>query len=233
VRRRRFDARTAARRRWGPAAILRRAREVLSTEGAQALWFRVLSETVYRRLIVMERPFAAPVARAARPDFVVELLPADGVDEYLALRPDADPSELRDRFARAHLCFAARRDGELVGACWGGIGRTWIDALGVWVELAPDVGYLYDLYVVPSARGLNAYRNLLDGLRDHYGFESDTLRALLATANPENRTQRLFERLGCEYVTLLRTLRIGRWRVAWCRFPGEPLFTLRRVQRTR
>jgi ribosomal protein S18 acetylase RimI-like enzyme len=208
---------------------VRRAREVARSEGLRTLWFRVLGETVYRRLVVMERPFGAPVARSVHQEVPVAFLQPEEIGEYLELRPDAPAGELATRFDRGHVCLVARRDGRLIAACWIGLGKTWIDALGIWIELEPDAGYIYDLYVAPAARGLNVYLRLFDAIRDHYGYESET--RVMATATPENRTQRLFERLGCESVTMLRTLRLGRWRVVSCRFPGKRLFSVRRLQR--
>ena len=191
MRPRRFDARAAARRRWGPASVLRRALEVARAEGWRTLWFRVLGETVYRRLIVMERPFLQPVARGDRSSLDFGLLARDELAEYLALRPDAEREETADRFARGHVCFVARSEGRLVAACWAGRGRCWVEYLGVWVDLARDVGYLYDLYVAPVARGLGVYTGLFDFMRDYYGYGGEVT-TVLATPNPETRTHRLF-----------------------------------------
>jgi hypothetical protein len=233
MRARRFDAATYAHRRWGPGMILHRAREVLRTEGPRALWFRVLGETVYRRVIVMERPFGATVPEASRAGLELGLLQPGELAEYYALRPDAGAGagEIESRFARGHVCFVARREGRLIGACWAGIGRTWLDYLEIWIDLSPGVGYLYDLYVVPEERGLRIHASLFDRMDEHYGGTT-AARVVISAFNPETRTHRLFARMGCTYATRLRAVRLGRWRWAFCRFEGERLFSVQRLQRS-
>jgi hypothetical protein len=85
----RFDAAASAQRRWRAGTVARRASEVLRTEGPRTLWFRVLGETVYRRLIVMERPFDKDVPRVQAAGVELAILRPEQLEEYRELRPDA------------------------------------------------------------------------------------------------------------------------------------------------
>ena len=49
---------------WTWRQAWRRALEVLQQDGPQSLWFKVLSETVYRRVILLERLLDEPEAKS-------------------------------------------------------------------------------------------------------------------------------------------------------------------------
>ena len=146
-------------RRWAPRAVLRRSHEVLAREGMRSLALRVVGELVYRRMILMRRPFDFSM-RDIEPTVPATFRPLGPEDmaAYLALRPDADERELRRRFECRHVCYGAFVDGRLVQACWIATERAYIDYLKAEIRMPSGVGFLYDLFTVPENRGLNLHR---------------------------------------------------------------------------
>lgn len=211
--------------RYDPRYLCRRAVDVLGAEGPRSLCLRVLGETVYRRLLLMElwvdRP---PVWIAA--DEKVEfgpLLP-DQLDEYLHFRPDVDADGTRRRLARGHLCFIARRNGALVQSAWLAFDHAWIDYLGCELPLEANEAYAYDLFTDPAERGRQLYRAQVSEMFQF--FSSDDQRAryfpgkgerrgqswrLLVASHPEDRMWLLFTRLGARPVAVVGRIRLGRW----------------------
>src|SRR6059036_2712211 len=86
--------------RWTSRRILKRAKEVLHEEGLRSLWFKILGETVYRRVVLLECPLDEPIAEVTSSlPVVIDLLRDTELDEYIALRPEADPSKIQRRLA--------------------------------------------------------------------------------------------------------------------------------------
>jgi GNAT superfamily N-acetyltransferase len=199
---------------------------VLRSEGPQSLGFRVLGELGYRRMLVMERQFdlSMPDMEPRVPVTFAPLEPAQA-NEYLRLRPDADPEDVQDRFRRRHVCFGGWLDGRLVQACWVGIDRTRVDYLDCWIHLGSQVGYLQDLYTAPDLRGLGLHRSMYPHMFRY--FRNTGCPAVLAAFQPENRVQRIFGRLGFTTVALAHGAGFGRLRHIWVRPFGaaadEPL----------
>ena len=89
--------RASQQRRWTWRAALQRARQVLRDEGVKSLWFKVLGQTVYRRVVLMECRLDQPLGYVtARLPVVIDRLRRSEFHEYAAFRPDADPSEMLD-----------------------------------------------------------------------------------------------------------------------------------------
>src|SRR5262245_28500218 len=105
--------------RWTIDAVRERAVIVWREGGLKHLWFKVLGETVYRRAYLMQYALADPLP-ASTPAVTIEIghLGDTEVDDYLALRPDADPVEIRARLAAGQRCVVAREDGKVVHALW-------------------------------------------------------------------------------------------------------------------
>ena len=191
---------------------LRRAAQVLREEGAWSLCYRVLGETVYRRVVVFERRLDGPVVEVMpRLPVVLGLLQETEVDEYAALRPDSDPADVRRRLCRngnGQQCFTARHGGRLVHVCWVATGRAWIDYLDREVLLAPDEAYTYEAFTAPGFRGQNispARSSYLQRTLRVAGY-----RRLLAVIMPENRPAfRPLEKAGYQRAGTLGYFQIG------------------------
>ena len=199
-----------------------RALEVIRAEGLRTFIMRVLGETFYRRMIVMERPFNPPITRA-EPRIPVEFAPLElaEVDEYLESRPDADRDEIISRLERRHVCYVARHNGKIVTSCWIATERAWIDYLSAWIRVASSVGYLYELYTPREYRAKNVGRAMFPEIFRYFGEVAAP--CVLAAFNPENRIQLVFARLGFRPVATIGVIRVGPWRHLFRRTPrGEP-----------
>jgi GT2 family glycosyltransferase/SAM-dependent methyltransferase/ribosomal protein S18 acetylase RimI-like enzyme len=191
---------------------LARAVDVLRNEGWRSLWFRALGETIYRRLVVIERrldkpfpPVTTSVPVGVRP------LAAFEIDEYVRFRPDANSDEIRRRLLAGHRCFVARYQGGIVNAGWYGTGRVRIDYLDRDIVLAPNEAYQYDSFTLPAFRGCNiaAFR-----IREAAAyFRAAGYRRLLAVVLPENRAAfRPVQKSGYNRAGVMGYVGLARWR---------------------
>lgn len=212
---------------WTLLRILQRASEVLRKEGFKSLWFKILGETVYRRMVLMDRLLNEPIPDImARLPVVISLLKDTELDEYLSLRPDADPSDIRRRLSAGQRCFVARHEGRIINASWATTRRAWIDYLGREIQLAPDEIYAYESFTAPNFRGQNiAPARLTQMLRY---FRDAGYRRLLAAIMPENKHAfRPNAKLGYRSIGMMGYLKVGPWRYEFCRVkrgsqpPGE------------
>src|SRR5712691_6215953 len=88
----------AAGERWKVRVALERAKEVLREEGVRSLWFKLLGETVYRRLLLLERPLQDAIpAVTARVPVEISLLQKSEIAEYVEYRAETDVSEVQAR----------------------------------------------------------------------------------------------------------------------------------------
>lgn len=193
---------------WTPAQVLRRSREVLAREGARNLVLRVVGEVAYRRMILMQRPFDLSM-RDLDLDVPTTFRPLglEDLEQYLALLPDADRADVVRRFDCRHVCYAAFRDDRLVQVCWIATERAYIDYLRAEIRLPSGVGYLYDLFTAPEARGLNLHRAMWPHVFRYFRNASPTY--VLAAFHPENGIQRIFARLGFQTVGTLGYVGVG------------------------
>lgn len=211
-------------RQWTWRRVTARAVEVVRREGIRSLWFRILGETVYRRLLLMQLPLDEPLpSLSARLPVVVERLEESQIDEFLRFRPDADPSEVRRRVEAGHWCFVVRLDGRIVHGCWIGRGRAWIDYLGCDIELAPDEAYSYESFTAPDFRGWNFAPTRVMGTARF--LREAGYRRLLAVMLPENAPAvRLLAKTGYRAFGVVGYVGIGRgrrhFRRVWQRAPG-------------
>lgn len=189
----------------------RRARAILADEGPRALLMRALAVLGYRRLLVFERAVDTPVEGGAAAE-VVELGDAT-VDEYLAMRPDADPADVRWRLARGDLALMARVDGRAIHASWVTRETAWIDYLGLWFPLGRGEVLVYDTYTTPAVRGGDVSRQRMRETVRRLREAGD--RTMVAVTLPENRAGvRLNLKSGYRATgRYVRSFGLGRFRV--------------------
>jgi hypothetical protein len=200
---------------------------------------RLLGETIYRRMLVLEGTVDQPPTRF-EPQEGVEFGPLqpDEIEQYLRHRPDQPRSEIETRLAAGQVCFAARDMGGLVQTCWFAP-DAWIEYLDWELPLAPEEAYVYDFYAVPSARGGNIFRTQISEM---YAFFSDheerrrwfphhDLDGRFVTAfHLENRIWSLVVRAGLRPREIVGYIGVGRLRWHFRRpAPGEQ--KLRRAAR--
>jgi GNAT superfamily N-acetyltransferase len=206
---------------WTWRSALTRAADVLRGEGARRLLLRILAETVYRRMILLERLLDDPVTEV-KPGLpvVVDLLKPSEVDEFMEFHPLAGPSEVSRRLEAGHLCFAARHEGRLVGASWVYTGQAWwVGYLACSMRLATDEAYLYHTYTSPSYRGqrISAAR---DAAQVRY-LRNDGYRRVLALVPPWNKPSlRALEKAGWKPLGVMGYVKLGPWRRHFCRVTG-------------
>jgi SAM-dependent methyltransferase len=206
-------------------SAMARAVTIARDEGLRSLWFKILGETAYRRLLVMERPLDKPLAEVPlRVPAIIKPLRGSDVGDYVAFRPDTDPAEVRRRLAAGHLCFVARCQGRIVHACWAATGLAWVDYLAREVRLAPDEVYHYDSFTVPELRGRNLSPARVTVAARH--FRAAGYRRLVALVLPESgQARRPLEKAGYCVVGRIGYIRLGRWRwdfgpTHWSRQPS-------------
>jgi GNAT superfamily N-acetyltransferase len=181
---------------WTPRAVLQRAIQVFLEEAVAALWFKVLGETVYRRVIVVERSLDEPIpdVRASVP-VVIGWLDETQVEDLAALRPTIDPRVIRRRLAEGQACVVARRAGRLVFAAWSTTGRAWTNYLQCEIPLATGEVYVYAVFTSPESRGMNIASMALAFTLRH--FQAAGYRRHAAVVMPENRRALFwFRKLG-------------------------------------
>jgi predicted GNAT family acetyltransferase len=129
--------------------LIRRAKVIIEEDGLLALGFRVLGETVYRRVLLA----ACNPARAdAPPDARCRWLDPAEAAAYTQFHPDVTEAELRRRLAEGHRCWVLTSGGQFTHGLWVGP-RAWIDYLGLELPLAPNEIYLYQTFTPPALRG--------------------------------------------------------------------------------
>jgi hypothetical protein len=130
--------------------MLRRAADILREDGFRALVFRVLGETVYRRVLVVE---IDPSGALARPDRRCGWLMPDDVRGYARLHAELPEEEIRRRLAEGQRCFVVRSDaGEIVSGVWVAFGCARVDYVQTCLPLKPDEAYLYQSYTAVTER---------------------------------------------------------------------------------
>ena len=189
-----------------------RALEVLRDEGPRALWFRVIAEAVYRRVVVMECRLDGPIPDVSpRLQICIAHLPYAELERYAHFRPDQDPAVIRLRFERGHRCFAAWHEGQIVHAGWAAMQAPWIEYLGCEFPIEPGDVYQFDSYTTPAFRGLDLAAARIAWMARF--FRDAGFRRLLAVVWPENTPAfRPLEKAGYRRCGWIRVLRIGRWR---------------------
>jgi len=200
---------------------LQRAFEVLHSEGLASLWFKALSRTIYRRVILFERSLAGTSRTpTSSPSVTISLLKEQETNDYLSLQPKADPDEIRQRLQEGQWCFVARCEGRLVHACWAAAARAWIEYLAQEIPLASDEVYSFESLTAPGWRGQN-----IAGARSVYMarfFQTAGYQRMIAVVVPENKPAlRAVEKAGYRPFGVMGYIKLGKWRHDFCRVSRE------------
>jgi GNAT superfamily N-acetyltransferase len=205
------------RRRWTFGFAYRRLIEILREEGLKALWFKILGETVYRRVILFERLLCEPISDVTTHGPVsIHRLSATEIAEYVEFRAGTPLMEVHRRLDAGHACFIARDFGRLVSCSWAATSGAWMHYLSREVPVAAGEFYIYDSYTDPDyrRRGVSQAVNL-EMLR--YFRRSGYERALRAVS-PENVAGlRAASQNGFQPCELIGYVKIGPWRRDICR----------------
>lgn len=212
---------------WTLGGLISRVVQVLRKEGLVSLWFKVLGESIYRRLVILEHGLPPEVHKMKLPGHVeMRLLEPGEVAAYLDARPEAIEEDIRGRLADGQLCFAAWREGRLVGAVWGATGRAYIEYVDCEIELESDQVYVYNAFTRPDCRGQHIARER--GLFVAQYLQKAGYRRLFGAVMPENKAAlRAPNDVGARHVGWLRRYQLGPWRRFSLHFkPGARVFRL-------
>jgi GNAT superfamily N-acetyltransferase len=191
---------------------LKRAKTLFREEGGKGLWFKILGETVYRRLLLLERHLDSPLAEAPpRVPVVMNLLKTTEIDDYAGFRTDTDRAEVHRRLESNHWCFVARYQGRIVNTLWATRRRAWIDYLSCEIQLSSDAVYIYDSFTSPQFRGNNIAPSQENRVVRY--FRDAGCRHILVAVLPENKPgMRALEKAGFRPFRLIGYVTILYWR---------------------
>lgn len=199
-----------------------RAAEVLGTEGFKSLFFRALGQTVYRRLLLIERDLAAPEAGefCRLPDVEARQVGPEDIDAHRAFLPDVSRDSLERRLEGGDIGVAVWHAGRIVNVGWAALGRCHIGYVRLYADLSPGVAYLYDIFTAPEYRGLRltaARWATMERLLRERG-----VRIEIGAVSPENTpVLRSSERAGFRAVGRVGWWGVGPWRRPFLRYEGD------------
>jgi hypothetical protein len=221
---------------------------VLREEGLHDLWMRVLSDTVYRRMLLLHDTVenAPPMPEADNDEFEFRPLELDEIDQYLRLRPDQSEAEIRSRMMEGQVCFAAIEDGQrVIQACWlAPPGTARIEFLDLQVPLARGEAYAYDWFATPTKRGGNLFReqisatfaffNDMDNRRRWFPLTTTAPKGeagFIASFHIEHGVWALFVRMGWRPKEIIGYVGPGRFRLRFRRRVRNPERLLRAAEK--
>jgi len=174
---------------------------------------RILSATVYRRLVVMRLSLDAPIAEVAcKLPVRVEPLRESDVEDLVRFQPDPGAREVRRRLGAGHRCFAAWHQGRIVHAGWVSTSAGWIDYLGCEMPLAQGDAYQFSSFTDPAFRGLGVASARVAAMAG--ALQREGYRRLIACALPENAAAfRPLLRVGYQPVGRVSVVWLGPWRL--------------------
>ena len=204
----------------GLKAALARSREILRAEGLRAFWFKLLGETVYRRMDIIEKCLCPESDRPASAEGLdISLLGAGEVDELLAFRSYAGREEILERLKRGYWCFLVREQGRIIHCAWVANGRIWIDYLACEFELAADTLYVFEIHTAPQHRG-RSISSIRSQAVEQYGLRLSYKR-MVGIVWPENPpVYRSFKKAGYSIVGRVGYIGTGRLKQYFCRYAG-------------
>ncbi len=215
--------------KWTARDIVARSWQVLRQEGVVSLWFKMLGELFYRRLVVIEQPLP-PSGRGIRlsEDVQTGSLTPDDLDEYIAARPLADRETVRQRLQQGEACLLTRKANQIVAVCWAATGQGYIEYLYCRIQLAPDRVYLYEALAIRQFHGTKTGHQLNAYVAEH--FHKAGYAGLVGAVLPENeRALRMFRKMGFRPVGWISCYRLGPWRHYSLQFaPGIEPFSMSR-----
>ncbi len=208
---------------WSFTKILRRVVEILRTEGIRSLGFKILQETVYRRMFLFARRVDTPGPKAATSFPVVcSLLGIADIPAYCEFSRGESPLTVRRRLAAGHICFVARRNGRIVHARWAAFRNVWINYLNCPLSVAADEAYVYASHTACDMRGRNLSPTCAAWMIQN--LKRRGYRRLLAVVVPENKWGvRAIQKAGYHQLGTLGYIRIGPWRHDFFRASNMPV----------
>ena len=193
--------------------LWRQAWRTLKKEGLGSFWLKSLDALGYRRLYLLRRPLAEPIADCptALP-VAVDWLTLEEVQDYLVFRPDAIRHDVTQQLLRGDRCLVARHEHRIVGAMWGSSTRMNTQRLlGRDLSLAAGEAYQFDAYTLPEVRGMGIAPALSVAWLRH--LRDEAFSAAIRMTFPWNGAAlRSHAKAGYRVVAVVRCFRLGRRR---------------------
>ena len=163
----------------------RRALTILREQGPVDLWWKLVGELGYRRVILFERPLGTG-AQPKEPPPPIELgeLREDEVDAFLAFNPESSRPEVERRMRANDRCHVARDGERLVSARWVSLSEGRVAYLRLAFPLGEGEAFFYDAYTVPEWRRRGVAGAVSAAMIAR--LEADGFTKLLSAALPEN-----------------------------------------------
>jgi len=215
---------------WG---VLRRSIGILKREGIASLFFRILAELGYRRVLVIENAFSQPDRSFdPGPDVTTGLLDESTAEEYAAFLPLASAAEIRGLLRQGHTCFVTRYRGAIASVSWAASKTARILYLDCDIEVGPDEAYIYGRVTAPGLRK----RGLAEvgSVETVSHFRTLGYRRLIAVVVPENKPAIIHaEKAGFRRVGVMGTVKLGPWRHYFLKMQGgaRPIVLKRRSEK--
>lgn len=196
---------------WTPTSVAARARVILREQGPRSLWFKVLGETVYRRLLVTELrlPLEPHAQRLPPAGMKLRVLRDDELGAYAELRGGDDVA--RASLARGERCFGAWLDGRLVATQFVAAGSAYVRPLDRTIALRDGDAYGHSAYAATAERrrGLGTQATVAVAA----ALEREGFTRIVGVLDPENVPGiRMSERAGYRVVGKIGYLKLGPWR---------------------
>lgn len=189
--------------------MIARAWQVLRREGTLALVYRVLGETVYRRLLLFETELSGS---PFEPDARCRWLGADETEAYTHANPELSADEYRRRYRTGLRCWAMiAPDGRIMHALWVATGSAIIYYLGYALPLGTTDAYLYQSYTPAEFRGQRYATVALRALK--HALMTEGVQRTVSCVQPDRAIAYppVF-RAGARPVACLGWIGVGRWR---------------------
>ncbi len=199
-------------RHWTLRLAWQRTGEIVREEGLRTLWFRILGELGYRRVMLLKRCLLEPIPDATpRLPVTIGLLEKTEITEYLEFRVGTPVGEIERRLEAGHCCFVARYQGHLVASSWAAIAQAWMHYLACEVQVASDEVYIYDSFTRPDCRGRGVSPAI--GIEMLHHFRAAGYRRAVRTISPENRANlQAVGKTGYRPYGVMGYVKVGPWR---------------------
>jgi predicted GNAT family acetyltransferase len=197
---------------WTFRLAWQRASEILREEGLKTLWFKILGETVSRRVLLLERTLLEPIPDViTRLPVTIGLLKTAEIAEYMEFREGTPLHEVQRRLDAGHSCFVARYQGCLVSTSWAAIRQAWMHYLSREVPIAPGEVYIYDSFTKTDLRGRGVSQAVGVEMLRH--FHRAGYKLAVRAISPENRASlQAAAKTGYRFYGVMGYVNIGPWR---------------------
>lgn len=194
--------------------LIRRGREIVRDEGWRSLWFRILGQTVYRRLLLIRTDLLASTFEA---DARCRWLSIDEAAVYSRFDPTVSAEEVRRRLQAGHRCFVLIDEhSEIVHGMWAAFRRARIAYLQQDLVLGAQEAYLYQSFTTPAHRGKRYATASTRALK--HALVAEGFRATVACIQPDRRVAYPpVLRGGSVPTAYIGWIGVGPWRMAFKR----------------